>query len=51
MDKEEFIPLTEEELADFRRLVELSSMSEAEKANIILYEAYVNGDFGDFAED
>ncbi len=47
MDEEEFVPLTESEMEDFKNEVwhayAIGELSEAEAANLILYEAYLNG--------
>lgn len=48
MDEEEvFVPLTESEMEDFKSEVwhnyAIGELSEAEAANLILYEAYING--------
>ena len=46
-EKEVFIPLTESEMEDFKNEVwhgyAIGELSEAEAANLILYEAYLNG--------
>jgi hypothetical protein len=47
MDEEAFVPLTESEMEDFKNEVwhsyAIGELSEAEVANLILYEAYLNG--------
>jgi hypothetical protein len=47
MDEEAFVPLTESEMEDFKSEVwhsyAIGELSEAEAANLILYEAYING--------
>lgn len=47
MDEDEFIPLTESEMEDFKNEVwhgyAIGELSEADAANMILYEAHING--------
>ena len=47
MDEDEFTPLTEEEMAAFKDEVwqaySIGEISEAEAANMILHEAWLNG--------
>ena len=50
MDKEEeFIPLTDEEMAAYKSEVwqsyAIGEISEAEAANLIIHEAWLNGEF------
>lgn len=51
MDEEDasFVPLTDEELSDFADLVALSledgEINQAEAANMLLHEAWINGQF------
>lgn len=46
-EEEEFVPLSEKEMEDFKDEVwhgyAIGELSEAEAANLILYEAYING--------
>jgi hypothetical protein len=47
MDEEEFIPLTDEEMEAFKsetwQSYAIGEINEAEAANMILHEAYLNG--------
>ena len=46
-EEEDFTPLTSNEMEDFKSEVwhdyAIGALSEAEAANMILYEAYING--------
>lgn len=50
-NEEEFTPLTEEEMADFKSEVwhswAIGEINEAEAANMILHEAWINGEIDD----
>jgi hypothetical protein len=49
MEDEEFVPLTDEEMAAYKSEVweawARDEISEAEAASLILYEAYINGSY------